>query len=137
MILVEMVHDARIVRMNAKHQSSEVRKWLGDSIGWWEGDTLVIDTTHFRDEPGLMFASRDLHVVERFTRLDADTLHYSFEVSDPNTWTASWKGDYVWPATDDRVFEYACHEGNYALGNILRGARRLEAEAMAKASGSE
>jgi hypothetical protein len=137
MILVEMVHDARIVRINAKHEPPEVRKWLGDSIGWWEGDTLVIDTTNFRDEPGLMFASRDLHVVERFTRLDANTLHYAFEVTDPNTWTAPWKGDYVWPATDNRVFEYACHEGNYALGNIMRGARLLEAEATAKPSGSE
>ncbi len=135
MILVEMNHDARIVRMNAEHDPPEIRKWLGDSVGQWEGDTLVVDTTNFTDRPGLTAASRNLHVVERFTRLDADTLVYRFTVEDPTRWTAPWTGEYPWVATDDRVFEYACHEGNYALGNILRGARLLEAETLAKAKG--
>lgn len=128
MILVEMVHDARIVRMNAEHAPSDVRNWLGDSIGWWEGDTLVIDTTNFTDSPALGGATRDLHVVERFTRQDDKSLLYDFTVRDPSTWQDEWKGAYSWPETDFRLFEYACHEGNYAMGNILRGARRLEAE---------
>ncbi len=129
MILVEMVHDARVIRLNGEHAPPEVRRWLGDSIGWWEGDTLVVDTTNFTDEPALSLATRDLHVVERFRRLDDGTLLYSFMVEDPNVWTEPWGGEYPWPATDDRVYEYACHEGNYAMEGILRGARILEAEA--------
>ncbi len=136
MILVEMNHDARIIRLDAEHDPPSVRKWLGDSVGRWEVDTLVVDTKHFRSEPGLYFASPDLHVVERFTRLDDRTLHYEFTVDDPATWTEPWTGDYPWPATDERVFEYACHEGNYALGNIMRGARLLEAEALKKEAAS-
>ena len=127
MILLEMVHDARIVRMNSQHPPAEVRKWLGDSIGWWEGDTLVVDTTNFRPEaaPG-RGGSENAHVIERFTRMADGNVLYNFTVEDPTTWTASWTGEYVWRASDDRVFEYACHEGNYALGNIMRGARLLE-----------
>jgi hypothetical protein len=137
MILVEMVHDARIVRMNQEHLPPHIRKWMGDSVGRWEGDTLVIDTTNFNDLPGLRQADRNLHVVERFTRLDSGRLLYRFEVEDPTVWTSSWSGEYVWPASPDRVFEYACHEGNYALGNIMRGARLLEADAVTKTSGNE
>ena len=126
MILVEMVHDARIVRMHQEHAPPEVRSWLGDSVGHWEGDTLVIDTTNFNDTPALRGATRDLHVVERFTRMDADTLLYQFTVDDPNVWTAPWSGEYIWPATDARVYEYACHEANYSFRGILGGARILE-----------
>jgi len=129
MILVEMVHDARIIRMNQEHAPPEVTTWLGDSVGHWEGDTLVVDTTNFRDTPSLGQASRNLHVVERFTRVDADTLLYQFTVEDPTVWTAPWSGEYVWPASDDKVYEYACHEANYSFGGILRGARILEADA--------
>jgi hypothetical protein len=136
-ILVEMNHDVRVVRMNAEHEPSEIRRWMGDSVGRWEGDTLVVETRNFNDNPGLFFASRDLHVVERFTRLDADTLMYEFTVTDPSTWSAPWSGSYTWPATDERVYEYACHEGNYALGNIMRGARLLEAETLAKGPASD
>lgn len=128
MILVEMVHDARIVRMNAEHAPDDVRNWLGDSVGHWEDDTLVIDTTNFNDTPALGGASRDLHVIERFSRQDETTLLYDFTVRDPATWKDEWKGAYSWPETDFKLFEYACHEGNYAMGNILRGARRLERE---------
>ena len=135
MILAEMNHDARVVRLGSEHEPPHIRKWMGDSIGWWEGDTLVVDTTNFREPSGLMFASKDLHVVERFTRIDADTLRYRFTVEDPSTWTQPWGGEYPWPRSDDRVFEYACHEGNYALGGILRGARLLEKEAEAKRAG--
>ena len=126
MILVEMVHDARVVRMDQEHASPEVRSWLGDSVGHWEGDTLVVDTTNFNDTPALSGASRNLHVVERFTRIDADTLHYQFTVDDPNVWTAPWSGEYVWPATNNRIYEYACHEANYSFRGILGGARVLE-----------
>jgi hypothetical protein len=131
MILNEMNHDARVVRMNAEHAPAEVRKWLGDSVGRWEGDTLVVDTTNFREENGLFLAGKDLHVVERFTRLDDDRLLYEFTVEDP-AWVEPWSGAYVWPRSDEQVFEYACHEGNYALGGILRGARILEEEALAE-----
>jgi len=128
MILAEMVHDARIVRMNAEHAPPDVRKWMGDSIGHWEGDTLVVDTTNFTDKPALGGASRNLHVIERFRRVDADTIVYKFTVDDPTIWTASWSGEYVWPTTDQRVYEYACHEANYSFGGILRGARVLETD---------
>ena len=132
-ILVEMVHDARIVRMNQPHAPPEIRSWLGDSVGHWEGDTLVVDTTNFTDDPSFGAASRNLHVVERFTRLDADTLLYQFTVDDPAVWTAPWSGEYVWPASNDRVYEYACHEANYSFGGILRGARVLEEDARTAA----
>lgn len=131
MILVEMVHDARVIRLNSEHAPQAVRRWLGDSIGWWEGDTLVVDTTNFTDRPALSMATRDLHVVERFRYADDGTLIYSFMVEDPNVWTEPWGGEYPWPATDDRVYEYACHEGNYAMEGILKGARILEAEKLA------
>jgi hypothetical protein len=130
-IINEMNHDARVIRLNAEHLPAESRSWLGDSVGHWEGDTLVVDTTNFREEPGLTMASRDLHVVERFSRIDENTLRYEFTVNDPN-WSEPWGGEYPWPATDEKVYEYACHEGNYALGGILRGARLLEKEALAE-----
>ncbi|MBY0502886.1 MAG: hypothetical protein K2X03_03185 [Bryobacteraceae bacterium] len=132
MILNEMVHDARTIRLNAKHEPPEIRRWLGDSIGHWEGQTLVVDTTNFNDQPALGGADRNLHVIERFTRIDAKTLRYKFTVEDPTVWTQPWTGEYIWPATDARLYEYACHEGNYSFAGILRGARRLEAEAIAK-----
>ena len=132
MILVEMVHDARIIRVDSEHAPDDVRKWMGDSIGHWEGDTLVVDTTNFSDRPALNSATRDLHVVERFSRIDKDTLRYSFTVEDPNVWTAPWSGEYSWPASTNRVYEYACHEANYSFGGILRGARILEEDIMGK-----
>lgn len=128
-ILVEMVHDARIIRMNSEHLPPHMKRWLGDSIGWWEGDTLVVDTTNFREEAAFRGASENLHVVERFHRLDDETLLYQFTVEDPSVWKKPWRGEYTWPETDDKVFEYACHESNYALGNVMRGARLLEQEA--------
>ena len=131
-ILNEMIHDARIIRMNAAHDPPDLRRWLGDSVGRWEGDTLVVDTTNFNDTPGLFSASRDLHVVERFTRLDAHSLSYQFTVDDPTVWAKPWSGEVVWPTTDQRIFEYACHEGNYSFTGILKGARVLEAEALKK-----
>lgn len=134
LILNEMIHDVRIIRMNAGHDPPEMRRWLGDSVGQWEGDTLVIDTTNFNDTPGLFSASGNLHVVERLTRLDANTLSYKFTVEDPTVWTKPWSGEVSWPRTDQRIYEYACHEGNYSFTGILKGARVLEAEALKKHS---
>jgi hypothetical protein len=128
MILTEMVHDARIVRMNATHRPPAIRSWMGDSVGHWEGDTLVVDTTNFTDKTRYLGSTRDLHIVERFTRIDAHTLLYRFTVDDPHTWAQPWTGEYPWPATNERIYEYACHEGNYALADVLRGARLREAE---------
>jgi hypothetical protein len=126
LILSEMDHDARVVRMNAQHLPPAIRKWLGDSIGRWEGDTLVVDTTNFSDKTRFRGSSQNLHVVERFSRIDAKTIRYQFTIEDPDTWVRPWSGEEAWPATSDRLFEYACHEGNYAMGDILRGARLRE-----------
>jgi hypothetical protein len=126
LILTEMVHDARIVRMNSPHAPPSIRKWMGDSIGRWEGDTLVVDTTNFSDKTRYRGSTENLHIVERFTRADNKALLYRFTVEDPGTWDKPWTGEYAWPATDELMYEYACHEGNYAMGNILRGARLKE-----------
>jgi len=135
LILTEMVHDARIVRMNAEHLPPTVRKWMGDSVGRWEGDTLVVDTTNFTDKTRFRGATQNLHVVERFTRVDAKNLLYRFTIEDPATWTRPWTAEYTWPATNELLYEYACHEGNYALGNILRGARLKESDDAKKKTG--
>jgi len=132
MILTEMVHDARIIRMNSEHVPKTIRKWMGDSVGRWEGDTLVVDTTNFTDKTRFRGASEDLHVVERFTRVSANALLYRFTIEDPSTWARPWTGEYTWPSTDEHIYEYACHENNYALENILRGARRREADEAQK-----
>ena len=126
LILTEMVHDARIVRMNSEHLPKTIRKWMGDSVGHWEGDTLVVDTTNFSDKTRYRGSTENLHIVERFTRVDPKTVLYRFTVEDPDTWTGAWTGEYPWQATDELLYEYACHEGNYAMGNILRGARLKE-----------
>ena len=136
MILIEMVHDARIVRMNSEHPGPEVKKWLGDSIGWWEGDTLVVDTTNFHPESSLRGGSEKMHVVERFTPQVGGDVLYSFTVTDPETWTKPWSGEYLWRASDERVYEYACHEGNYSMEGVLKGARLLEAEALSAKQGA-
>ena len=135
-ITAEMNHDARVVRIGGEHDPPEVRKWLGDSVGHWEGDTLVVSTKNFRDEIGFFMGTRDMHVTERFTRVDEDTLLYSFTVDDPSTFTRPFTGEYPWPAVDERVYEYACHEGNYSLGGIMRGARLLEEEYQQGQGGS-
>lgn len=137
MILMEMVHDARIVRMNDTHGSGDVRHWLGDSIGRWEGDTLVIETVNFHPQSNPGYGgSEHARVTERFTKLPSGDLRYHFTVEDPTVWTAPWSGEYIWRRTDERVFEYACHEGNYSMTGILKGARLLEKEAGAAASDS-
>ncbi|MDX1384504.1 MAG: hypothetical protein R3190_12710 [Thermoanaerobaculia bacterium] len=133
MILIEMAHDARIIRIGGEHLPSTIKTWLGDSIAKWEGDTLVVETTNQRNGfrqfgHKLADAPEGMRIVERFSYLNPETLLYQFTVSEPSSFTAPFSGEYVWPASDDRVYEYACHEGNYALGNIMRGARMLEAD---------
>jgi hypothetical protein len=134
MILAEQIHDARIIRLDAGHGPPTIRKWMGDSVGRWEGDALVVDTINFKAGPGPLDIAEDLRVVERFTRIDSETLLYRFTVYDSDH-TAPWTGELVWPATDEKVFEYACHEGNYSFGNIMRGARALEQEALTQRGG--
>jgi hypothetical protein len=123
MILVEMVHDVRVIRMNGNHESPQIRRWLGDSIGHWEGDTLVVDTTNFLKEGGFRGASANMHLVERFSLDDQNTLRYKFTVDDPATWTASWTASIPMARTDEQIYEYACHEANYGLENVLKGGR--------------
>jgi hypothetical protein len=129
MILVEMVHDVRIIRMNGTHAPPDVRQWLGDSIGHWEGDTLVVDTTNFTDQTKFEGSSANLHVIERFKRIDADTILYRATIDDPSTFTKIWTLEYPFRATPGPVYEYACHEGNYAMTDIMGGARKAEAGA--------
>jgi hypothetical protein len=125
MILVEMVHDVRLIRMDGgPHLPPTVRKWLGDSIGHWEGDTLVVDTTNFTNKTHYQGATPDLHVIERFKRVDEHTILYRFTVEDPAVFTRPWTAEYPFLATDDHIYEYACHEGNYAMPDILGGARK-------------
>jgi hypothetical protein len=128
LILVEMVHDARIIRMNARHAPSHIKSWMGDSIGWWEGDTLVIETTNFTNKTRYNGSGENLKVTERITRTDANTLRYKFTVEDPTTWDRPWSGEYPWNATDEKIYEYACHEGNYSFEGILKGARLNDQE---------
>ena len=136
-ILVEMNHDARIIPLNAKHRTDNVRPYFGDSIGWWEGDTLVVETTHIPQRQAFMGSWENLKVTERFTRVGKDRLHYAFQVEDPTLWEKPWGGEYEMSPLNGVIYEYACHEGNYALEGILGGARHQEkeqAEAAAKAA---
>jgi hypothetical protein len=128
MILVEEIHDVRIIHMNAKHKSPDVRQWLGDSVGHWEGDTLVVETTNFTNQTHFRGASKDLKVTERFTRVDANTIVYKTTIEDPSTWTKPWTLELPFVAAPGPIYEYACHEGNYAIEDILGGARKIEAE---------
>ena len=128
-IMTEMVHDTRVVRLNATHRTDGVRPWFGDSVGHYEGDTLVVETTNIPQAQAYYGSWEHLTVTERITRVASDRLLYQFTVSDPDTWDAPWGGEYEFSALSGRVFEYACHEGNYALEDMLAGARAEDAEA--------
>jgi len=132
LILVEMVHDARIIRINGAHEPSSVKQWLGDSVGHWEGDTLVVDTTNFNDQTQFRGSGENLHVIERFQRIDANTILYRATVEDPSTFAKSWTLEYPFNATSGPVYEYACHEGNYAMPDIIGGARKQDADSKKK-----
>ena len=127
-LVVEMVHDARIIRMSGSHPPANVRTWMGDSIGHWEGDTLVVETTNLRREQGLRGPGDDMKVIERFTRVSPEQILYQFEVVDPQAYAAPIKGEEALNFTKDKIYEYACHEGNYAMTGILAGARQAEKE---------
>lgn len=130
----EMIHNARIVRLNAKHRTDGIKQWGGDAIGWYEGNTLVVETVGV-DPREIHFGGSDqMKVTERFTRVSPTRLHYAFTIEDPKTWAKPWGGEYEFTASP-ALYEYACHEGNYALANILSGARHQEAEAKKSASG--
>ena len=124
MIMVEMIHDVRVIRMGGTHKPSDVRNWLGDSIGHWEGDTLVVDTTNFHDQAGIYGSDQNLHTIERFQRVDQNTILYRVTIDDPSVWTKPWTMEYPFTAAKGPIFEYACHEGNYAMGDILGGAAK-------------
>ena len=128
MILVEMVHDVRIIPTDGRAHGS-TRRWLGDSVGRWEGDTLVVDTINFKPQVNFRGSSQNLHVIERFTKTDANAILYTFTIDDPTTWTKAWRGEIPLRATDERLYEYACHEANYGLEGVLRGARAQEKRA--------
>jgi len=130
----EMIHDARIIPLDGRrHIAESIRQLAGDSVGHWEGNTLVVDTTNFTDRTNFrgaprstrqdIYASDTLHVVERFTPTGPDRIRYQFTLDDPATWTRSWSGEIPLRRFEGPLFEYACHEGNYGLANILRGER--------------
>jgi hypothetical protein len=129
-ILNEMIHNARIVPMDGRPHG-QLRQWVGDSRGHWEGETLVVDTTNFLRETAFLRGktTQNLHLIERFTRVDADTLLYEFTVDDPTVWTRPWTAEIAMTRSEQRMYEYACHEGNYALPGILGGARAKEQSA--------
>jgi hypothetical protein len=129
-VLQEMIHDVRVIPTDGSpHLPSNVRQWMGDSRGHWEGDTLVVDTTNFTDQTAFRGSSDKLHVVERFRRVDADTVLYQFTADDPSTWTHSWSAEIPMTKIQGPIFEYACHEGNYGMANNLSGARADEKKA--------
>jgi len=134
-IMVEMIHDVRIIPLDGRpHLPSNVRQWLGDARGHWEGNTLVVETTNFTGKTRFRGSSEGLQLTERFTRTDPDTILYEYTVNDPATWTKPWTAQVTMTKSDSRVYEYACHEGNYGMTGILQGARADEKNS-AKAGG--
>ena len=148
-IYVEMIHDTRIIPLDGRpHLPSHIRQYLGDMRGHWEGDTLVIETTNIKRIEGNPAEQRadqiklraangrtddTIRVVERLTRVDADTINYQFTVEDPSRWTRNFSGELPFIKTDENIYEYACHEGNYSMTNILAGERALEGSATPSA----
>jgi len=135
MILVEMIHDVRMIPLDGRpHAPQNVRQWTGDSRGRWEGDTLVVETTNFNGKNPFRGASENMRVTERFTRVDADTISYSFTIEDATTWVRPWTAELPMKKTVGPLFEHACHEGNYGLYNTLVGARAEERRASEEAA---
>ena len=135
-IMTEMIHDARIIPIERPlerrpHLSASVQQWLGDSVGHWEGDTLVVDTTNYKPRSFMSISSEKLHVIERFSRTGPESLQYEITVDDPGTWTKPWSLMLPLKQSTNPIFEYACHEGNVGLAGILAGARAEEQAAAA------
>jgi len=126
LIFGELVHDARVIRIGGTHLPRGLQQWLGDSVGRWEGDALVVDTTNISEKVHFAGATGGIHVVERFTRTGPSTITYRATVDDPNTWSAPWTMEVPFSTTEERLFEYACHEANYSMAGALRGARAQE-----------
>ena len=133
MIMAEMVHDARIIRLDGKHPPDNITPWLGDSVGHWDGNTLVVETTNFNPQHTFRGGLRHFFaitpnaiVTERFTRISKNQILYRFYVDDPDIYSQVWAGEMPLKAIDEKIYEYACHEGNYSMANILAGAREEE-----------
>jgi hypothetical protein len=136
-IMQEMIHDVRVVPLDGRpHLSKDVRLWNGDSRGRWEGETLVVDTTNFSARGATRGATESLHLTERFTRVSPETIEYAITYDDPATWTRPWTAMFRLKSTGEKVYEYACHEGNHSIVGILGGARAKDA-AAAKSSGGK
>ena len=126
-IQIEMIHDTRIIPLDGRaHLPADVYQWMGDSLGHWEGETLVVDTRNFRGDTNFRGSDGNLHLVERFTRTAPDVVTYQFTVDNPTAFTRPWTGEITMTSTPGPLYEYACHEGNEALVNILKGARAQE-----------
>jgi hypothetical protein len=132
-IVTEMIHELRVVRIGEKHRTDGQRPWGGDSIGWYDGNTLVVETVGYHPQQNYYGASDQLKITERFTRVSPTRLHYAFSVEDPKTWAKPWAGEFEFSSSPG-IYEFACHEGNYGLENILAGARAEEREASAGGS---
>ena len=131
-LVTEMVHTVRVVPLDGRPAlGDDIRQWSGDSRGHWEGETLVIETANFNDQRRWRGTTRNLTLVERLTRVDADTLEYQYTVTDPETWTSPWTASIPMRRSDQPMYEYACHEGNYSMPGILGGHRVEEAKAAA------
>jgi hypothetical protein len=133
----EQIHETRIIPLDARpHLGENIRPWLGDSRGRWEGNALVVETTNFHPKSDYEGAGGNRTVVERFTLVDASTITYDFTVTDPIAYSRPWTGTMPWKRMTDQVFEYACHEGNYAMVHMLAGARTLEKKAATESTGA-
>ena len=127
-ILNEMIHDARIIPMDGRpHLPAHIRQWQGDSRGLWDGDTLVVATTNFTAKTSFRGSGQNMYLVERFTRIETDTLLYEYTIEDPDSFERAWSVVIPMVETEGPMFEYACHEGNYGMVNLLAGARAQEA----------
>ena len=126
---MEMAHDARIIPLDSRsHLDEDVRQWLGDSRGYWDGDTLVVETKNYSQQANFMGAAEHLQVTERFTRVSQGVLEYEVTLNDSTTWEKPWTAMIPLRSSQDALYEYACHEGNIGMEGILAGARRQEAE---------
>jgi hypothetical protein len=135
-ILYEMIHEARVIPIDGRPHGN-IRQWLGESVGRWEGDTLVVDTINFTDKLNFRGANTNLHLVERFTRVGPNALMYEFTAADPTTWTRPWTAQMPVARNTEQIYEYACHEGNYGMFGILSGGRaqdKAAADAAKKGS---
>ena len=135
MILVEMIHDVRIIPLDGReHLPPNVRQWMGSYVGRWEGETLVVETTNFTDKTAFRGSSENMRLTERFTRVADDVIRYQFTIDDPATWAQPWSAEVPMKKTIGPLFEHACHEGNHGLANTLAGARADEKRAAERAT---